>query len=175
MIAETAKSTAKRQGHRGGDNSTRGHYCVNSPYGWCTKSICWVSLPHTCTHRPVNFGFTLGNDLVLPNLFLTPFLPRPAQKLCGLAESLVWGPVYALWLCWCIWGLWFGLPFETSCSWLASPCFLELTAQPSPPSCPLAGPILPLGKFILLTHFPGKLFNPSASTKYFSPFFFTPT
>lgn len=137
-------------------------------------------MTHTCTQRPMNFGLTLGNNLVPPNVFLTPFSARPARKLCH-------------WLC-----LWFavlfmplGLPgasedagLDHSASLLAPDwpllCFLELTARPAPqlPSG-RAPPALPPGKVlqhrgIVFTCFPGKLLNMSERTKYFFPLLFTP-
>lgn len=100
-------------------------------------------MPHTCTQGPKNFGFTLGNDLVPPNLFLTPFPSSLAQKLCQLAVSGL-GPSLCLLallmhLRTLIWITRLTFPILTG----SLPCFLAVPAQPSPLSRPLAGLHLP--------------------------------
>ena len=105
---------------------------------------------------------------------------QPVQLLRSAwtyAVSLVWGPVYALWPCWCMCGLWFRLPASLpaqpglhSASW---------NSRPHPVSCPLAGSGLPprwessyTSSGFFLTNFPRKLLNTSESTVrvFHSPF-----
>lgn len=91
-------------------------------------------MPHTCTQRPMNFAFTLGNDLLSLNLSLIPFSSSLAQKLCLLTVSLAWGLVYAFGLAnasedFVIWITLLAFPILTG---PFLPCFLELTAQPCP-------------------------------------------